>query len=132
MLRYLRLMLLSLMLTLTPTLALAQPSPTPSTSSSDTTVTLTGDELAEVVDRACAAARKKATLVPTLQAERDEVRTQRDIEAGRVMELRARVAAYDEMVRQAIESRWPRWVTWVAVPVGIALGVGVGVVVSGS
>ena len=65
-----------------------------------------------------------------LQKERNRVQGERDIEVGKNIELRLRVADYDALVREneMLRTRYPRWITWVAVPVAAVVG---GVVVFG-
>jgi len=110
MLKSLLSMMLSLMLMLTPMMALAQTSTTPSTSSKS--VTLTGDELAEVVDRACGAARKKAEQASDLRRLLEDVQTERDRLAGQVEMLRDVDALRIEAIRQREVARMERDAKW--------------------
>ena len=117
-------MMLSLMLMWMPMTVLAQESPT--LSSSSRTTTLTGAELAEVVDRACGAARKKAAQATELRRAVDDVQRQRDRLAGQVDMLRDVDGLRLEAVRQRERARMERDARWSTLTV-VLVAVGVGV-----
>jgi len=112
---------LMLLMTLAPAVTWAQ------RSTSSQTVTLTGDELAEVVNRACGEARALADEADGLRVQRDTIRAQRDQCVGALMQWHdvdaQRVALAQQVART--ESRVDRvWVV-VGIVAGLVLG-GVG------
>ena len=112
---------LTLSLTTAPSATLAQHS------TSSQTVTLTGDELAEVVDRACGEARALADEADGLRVQRDTIRVQRDQCVGALMQWQDVDAQRLELAQQVArtESRVDRvWVV-VGIVTGLVLG-GVG------
>ena len=112
---------LTLSLTTAPSATLAQHS------TSSQTVTLTGDELAEVVDRACGEARALADEADGLRVQRDTIRVQRDQCVGALMQWQDVDAQRLELAQQVArtESRVERvWVV-VGIVAGLVLG-GVG------
>ena len=95
------------------------------------TVTLTGDELAEVVTRACGEARALADEADGLRVQRDTIRAQRDQCVGALTQWRGLDAQRLELMRQLAKSQFEResrvdrvWVV-VGIVAGLVLG-GVG------
>jgi hypothetical protein len=119
-----RLQTLTLALILSTTLAPVATWAQDSTSS----ITLTGDELAEIVDRACTEARNKSREADGLRIQRDTVRAQRDQCVGALNQwvgIDAQRIDYAQQLAVVTADRDSRFgKLWVVVGIvaGVALG----------
>lgn len=123
---------LTLALILSMTLAPAETWAQDSTYSTSTTVTLTGSELAEVVDRACHEARAKAREADGLLIQRNKMMNAYNQCVGALGQYGPMDAQRIDLVRQLArvevdrDSRFGWWWMVGAIVGGLAIGWGVG------